>query len=467
MSEPTTATPAPQGRRTAAGRRVNPTVVIGVVLVGLTVGALLLVSPHEAADRSAGPETARLTSASVGCPAALVGAGTVSVATGEPELKGDVTVTGSGEPRSLALDAPGTSTVDAEDPVAVTGTGDMAAGLLAARFGGDQLAAVDCPRPSPEAWFTGVGAGARHDSVIELVNPDEGPAVADISVYGRGGQIDVPGLRGVTVRGQDSVRLQLGQLLPRRSELALHVTVSRGRLAASLLDQVPSLGARPATEDFLPSQPAPGLDQVLLGLPAGQGEDVLAVANPGEDEARVKIKVLTADSEFAPEGLEELRVAPGTVRTVSLTSIVRGAIGDGALGLTVTSTRPVTTTLRSVVDDDLSHVAPVAASAEAMTLLLPPGDARVVLGDATGVGVATVSAWTADGRALEEQKVELKPGQGGVVDLPRGAALVRVETQRAAVHAAAIVTGPGGAAVLGFRELLTESLIPDVRPGLS
>jgi len=312
-----------------------------------------------------------------------------------------------------------------------------------------------------------VGAGARHDSVIELVNPDEGPAVADISVYGRGGQIDVPGLRGVTVRGQDSVRLQLGQLLPRRSELALHVTVSRGRLAASLLDQVPSLGARPGTEDFLPSQPAPALDQVLLGLPSGRGEDVLAVANPGEDEARVKIKVLTADSEFAPEGLEELRVAPGTVRTVSLTSVVRGAVGDGALGLTVASTRPVTTTLRSVVDDDLSHAAPVAASSEAMTLLLPPGDGRVLLGAASGVGVATVSAWTADGKELEQQEVELKPGQGGVVDLPRGAALVRVETQRASVHAAAIVTGPGGAAVLGFRELLTEALIPDVRPGLS
>lgn len=465
MSEPTTH--APRGRRTAAGRRLNPTVVIGVVLVALTVGALLLVFPHEAADRSAGPQTATLTAASVGCPAALPGAGTVSVATGEPGLEGDVTVTGGDEPETVALAAPGTSTVDTEGPVAVTGTGDMAAGLLAARFGGDQLAAVDCPRPSPEAWFTGVGAGARHDSVIELVNPDEGPAVADISVYGRGGPVDVPGLRGVTVRGQDSVRLRLGQLLPRRSELALHVAVSRGRLAASLLDQVPSLGARPGTEDFLPSQPAPANDQVLLGLPEGEGEDVLAVANPGEDEARVKVKVLTVDSEFAPEGLEELRVAPGTVRTVSLTSILRSAVREGAIGLTLTSTRPVTATVRSVVGDDLSHAAPVTASSEPMTLLVPPGDGRVLLGAASGVGVATVSAWTAEGRALEPQEIELEPGQGGVVDLPRGAALVRVETRRSAVHAAALVTGPGGAAVLGFRELLTEALIPDVRPGLS
>ena len=83
------------------------------------------------------------------------------------------------------------------------------------------------------------------------------------------------------------------------------------------------------------------------------------MANPGEDEARVKLRILTADSVFAPEGVEELRVPPGTVRTVTLTSALRAAVEDGALGIDVTGTVPVTAALRSVVDGDLSHAVPV------------------------------------------------------------------------------------------------------------
>lgn len=459
---------APAGRRTATRRlSVNPTVVIGFVLVVLTVGALVLVTPHEAADRSTPPTEATLTAASVGCPAALAGAGAVVLATGRDDVDGTVTVTGSGDPQEVPLRSGETSTLDATGPVAITGEADLAPGLVAARFGSADLAAVDCPAPSPETWFTGVGAGGRHDSVVELVNPDEGPAVVDITVFGRGGTVDVPRLRGVTVSGHDSVRLRLGALAPRRSELALRVVVSRGRLAASLLDQIPELGARPATEDFLPGQAAPTTSTTLLGVPPGEGTDVLALANPGADEARVEIKVVTADSTFAPAGLEEVRVPAGAVRTVSLSSVLRDAVDEGALGLRVSSTRPVTSALRSVVEDDLSHAAPVIASREPMTLLVPRGVGRVLLADAGGVGVATVEAWDAAGDELGSVKIELSPGQGGVVDLPRGAVLVRVTPARTSVGAAALVTGPSGAAVLGFRELLTKALIPDVRPGLS
>jgi hypothetical protein len=455
------------GRRTATRRLgFNPTVVIGFVLVVLTVGALMLVEPHEPEDRSTPPQKATLTSSSVGCPAALAGAGTVSLATGSDDVDGTVTLTGNGEPQDVPLRSGRVSSVDATAPVAVTGEAELAPRLLAARFGGTELAAVDCSAPSPETWFTGVGAGARHDSVVELVNPDEGPAVADITVYGRGGQIDVPPLRGVTVSGHDSVQLRLGELAPRRSELALRIVVSRGRLAASLLDQIPELGARPASEDFIPGQAEPARSVTLLGLPPGEGTDVLAVANPGEDEARVEVKVVTADSTFAPAGLEEVRVPPGAVRTVSLSSVLREAIRDGALGLEVTASAPVTSTLRSVVGDDLSHAAPVDASGAPMTLLVPPGVGRVLLADAGGVGVATVESWDADGKQLASDRLELSPGQGGVVDLPRGAALVRVTPDRTTVRAAALITGPSGAAVLGFRELPTEALIPDVRPGL-
>lgn len=461
MSSPET------GRRTAVARRIDPTALIGAVLVVLTIGALLLVQPHEPRQRRLDPSTTTLTSVSLGCPSALPGGAAVAVATAGDSVEGEVSVLARGDETSLPVASGRVGSLEEERPLAITGTGDLAPGLIAARFGGRALAAVDCPAPTPETWFTGVGAGARHDSVLELVNPDEGPAVADVTVYGRGGAIDVPDLRGITVRGRDSLRLQLGEVMPRRSELALRVVVSRGRLSASLLDQIPELGARPLTEDWLPGQAEPTTDAVLLGLPKGEGTDVLAVTNPGDSEARVRVRILTTDSAFVPEGVDEVRVPPGSVRTVTLTTAVRAGVRDGALGIEVTSSEPVTSTLRTVVADDLSHAVPVLASEEAMTALVPPGAGSVLLADAGAAGVATVEAWTADGKELESQRVELKPGQGGLVELPEGAVLVRVTPRRTSVHAAALVTSPrAGAAVVGFRELVTEALIPDVRPGL-
>ena len=50
----------------------------------------------------------------------------------------------------------------------IRGSDDLAPGLLGLRSGVAPLTAQDCSVPSSEQWFTGVGAGADHDSVIEL-----------------------------------------------------------------------------------------------------------------------------------------------------------------------------------------------------------------------------------------------------------------------------------------------------------
>jgi hypothetical protein len=81
-------------------------------------------------------------------------------------------------------------------------------------------------------------------------------------------------------------------------------------------------------------------------------------------------------------------------------------------------------------------------------------------------GTVTITSGNRAGREPEEKRLELKPGTGGEVRLPPGAALVRVTLHRTSVHAALMVTG-NGATVLPFREQVTDALIPDVRPGLS
>lgn len=455
------------GRRSAPGGRggLTSTGVLALVLPAATVGTLLLVQPHEPVDARRPPEPTTLRSAAVACPSAPDGPGVAYVGTGQPDARGTVTVTTGGKQSPVPVRAGKLSPVRGSGPVVVEGEGDLAPGLLAGRFGDRRLAAVDCPLPAPESWFTGVGAGTTHNSVLELTNPDAGPAVADVTVLASTGEIAESGLRGVTVPGEESVRLDLSEAVPRRTDLALRVVVSRGRLAASVLDEIPQLGSRRLTQDWLASQAEPAERNILLGLPPGAGTHSLAVANPGEDEVRASVKILTEDAAFAPQGLDELRVPPGSVRTLDLSRAVRTAIRDGAIGIEVTSTGPVTAGSRAVVEDDLSLSAPVQRSGSPMSLAVPPGQASVLLADAAGVGTATITSWNQAGRQLQEKRLELKPGTGGEVRLPAGAALVKVTPRRTSVHAALMVTGDG-ATVVPFHEQVTDALIPDVRPGL-
>ena len=458
------------GARSARQRRlaVDVTTVLAVVLPILTVVAVLLVRPGDAGSTSHAPSRTALTSASVVCPTALPQASTVHLATADKGVRGEVGVTAGQDTQKVSLSSGNVTSVSPGDgPVVVTGEGDLAPGLVGARFGGKSLAAVSCPATSPDQWFTGIGAGAGHDSTLELVNPDAGPAVADVTVYGRTGVIDVPHLRGVSVPGHQSVRLDLGQVVPRRVELALHVVTSRGRLASSVLDTADELGSGATSSDWLPAQPEPTTSNVLLGATAGQGTRDLALANPGEDEARVTVKVISPKSVFAPEGLDEIRLAPGAVKRVDLSQQLAAAIPEGAFGLQIASTVPVTATLRSFVDGDLSHATSGTPVTTGSTVVVPEGDKQVLLAAADGVGAVTVVARSADGKKLATEHAEVRPGTGAVVKLPPKATLVSVVPSRVSVVGAVQVTGAGaGAAVVPLVELVRNGLIPDVRPGL-
>jgi hypothetical protein len=283
-------------------------------------------------------------------------------------------------------------------------------------------------------------------------------------VLGANGPRDVPQLRGLTVQGGRSLRVDLTEAVPTKSELALQVVVSRGRLGVSVDDGIPALGTRQATRDWLSSTAEPTTRQLLLGLVEGEGRDALTIANPGDDEARVEVRIVTADAAFVPEGMAEIVVPPGSVEPVPLTAELRDQIADGALGIQLTSTTAVTAGLASVVAGDLSHAAAVDRSGVAMTALVPPGESSVVLAASERAGTAVVSAYD-DGRLLEEERVELGQGSGTTIELPRDTSLVRVTPRRTSVAGAVVTTGDG-ATVSPLRELVRTTLVPDVRPGL-
>jgi hypothetical protein len=295
-----------------------------------------------------------------------------------------------------------------------------------------------------------------------LVNPDPGPAVADVTVLGARGAVDAPSLRGITVPGGRSLRLDLAREIPLRGELAARVAVSRGRLGVYAADSFDQLGSGDAGVDWLAAQ-QPDTSLTLLGLPTGRGSRSLVVANDGENEARVVVRVVTKDAAFRPESLDEVRVPPGTVRRVALSSILGSAVKDGAIGVQVEATRPVTATLRSFVDGDVSHTVPLPPVTDATQVVVPEGQGIVLLA-ADEVGSAEVVSQLADG-GRKVAAVDLAPGRTAVVRLPRGAVLAQVTPTGAPVRGVLVVQDQG-AAVIGLHELVRTGLVPDLRPAL-
>jgi len=455
------------GRRSATGRRrIGPTGLLALLLPLLTVGALALVQPDPTQVTSTPADSVPVDQADLVCPPAFAPESGLAVAPAG-RLDGGTAGVDGGEGDTTDIDLRSdavTALDDTTDAGFVRARGAVSAQLLAARFQPRGLAATECPLPRPSYAFTGVGADADHASVLQLSNPDTGPAVADVTVLGRNGPLDVPELRGLTVQGGRTVEVDLTEAVPTRNELALEVVVSRGRLGATVTDAIPALGTRVLTQDWLPASGEPVTEQLLLGLVEGSGTDTLGLANPGDDEVRVEVRIVTEDASFVPEGLDEIAVAPGSLESVTLTDQLREQIGNGALGLELRSTGPVTAGLASVVGGDRVHAPVVTRAEEPITALVPPGRSSLVLGGAEGSGVATVAAYDG-GRMLAEERVELTEGSGGTVQLPEATTLVRVTPRRTGVAASVVTTGDG-ATVVPLQELVRTALVPDVRPGL-
>lgn len=470
MSETSQATPPTPGRRNRTSRtsRLNLTTLLAVLLPIACVLALLLVRPSEHEPREHPPTRTTLTSATLVCPPALPGAPELALTSTADDAQGELTV-GHGKNAETADVSAGTvTTIRRENAAAVSGEDDLAPGLVATRFGGDEAAATSCLPPDPHQWFTGVGAGAGHTSVLELTNPDSGTALADVAVLNGSGMVDAPRLRGVSVPGGSTVRLDLGALIPQRGELALDVLTVRGRLGASVLDRFDRVGSEPLTQDWLPGQGEPSSDNLLLGLAPGQGGRTLVVANGGDDEVRATVRIVTGDSVFAPKDVPELRIAPQSVRRLTLSSVLGEAMSDGAIGLSVTASGPVTTTLRSLVAGDLSHTVTGVPLTSPATMLLPPGegDRTVTIAGAARAGTVTVVSRSESGEQVGKKTIEVAPDQGATIDLPPAAVLTTVTPARTAIYGSLVVSNRSGGTVLPLVAPVTSGLVPHVRPGL-
>lgn len=448
--------------------RLDVTTGLAIALPVVAALLLALVRPDAASIERRAPATSALTTSSVVCPSALDGRSgsesTLRVASASG-VSGSLTVTSDAGAASAEV-APGrvAEQPGQDSPVVVTGQDGLAPGVVAGMSSSNPLTALDCTPPAASQWFTGVGAGPTHSSVLELTNPNPGQAVAVVEVLSDEGPLDVPALRGIAVEGRSHVQVDLGTVVPRTGDLALHVVVDRGQLGVAVRDRGERLTGGTTAEDWLPAQGRPALRNILLGVQPGPGRHTLTLANDTDDQATARVRVITKGAAFAPAGATPITVPPHTAIGTVLDDLLAGETAHDAIGLEVVADHRVTASLRSVTGGDLSLLVPGRRVFTPTTAIVPAGTKRLVLAGADAVGVARVVARAADGTGLLDQRVSLAPDQGAALDLPDRTASVEVSPQRTALRGGVLVEG-GGSAVVRLRELVRAGAVPAVAPG--
>ena len=479
MTDPTT---PPEGTRTGRRasvvrrRRVDILVALAITLPVVVAVGVAVIGGEDATppDAVRPPTSAALTSATEVCPAGL-GPGAGPVRAGRsPGVAGGELAVGTGPLTSASVREGASVTVSGDGTVVVpgsagatvlTGKGAAAPGIVAGR--GERLAVPECRAPSYDEWLVGLGASARYATTIELVNPDDGEAVVDLALSDASGPVEEPALRGIQVPAHGVKRVDLATSAPRRSLTAAHVTVIRGRVTATARTTRDPLGRGRVSTDFQPAQAAPETSNLILGLPAGPSGATLLVANPGPDEVRATLRLVTTDATFAPTGAEPISVAPGAVASLDLSPLLSGKSGEGVVGVLVDAPGPVLASVRVLQRSDLVLLAPGVDVREPTGAIVPAGPKTLLLGGAQRAGVVHVTSYDAAGKELRADRVEVAPDRAASLALPPGAVRVAVEPRNTRISGVFSMPAPGregGLATLRLRPAETHARIPAVAP---
>lgn len=463
--------------RKQRSRRLDNTALVALGLIATMAVALLLNRPHQWEQPKLAADSSAPTAATVVCPGkAKKGTDQLTV-TNAVDGSGEVTLSGPGAGEGAkATVGSGKVTGASVKPgsVVVKAGKEVAPGLVAGRSTTKPLAATGCLAPQAEAWFPGVGAGATHDSVLELTNPNSGAATVDISLYDDKGAVTVPeDLRGVAIPGNTTRTFDLLHVIPRKGELSLKTTVVRGQAGVMVRDRAIALETEATSEDYFPGQSVPAETNLLVGYPKKSSNRTLTVANPGDTQVSAELRLLTPKNVLTPEGAPEIKVPPNGQAQVDLTKLLgKGSAGD-AYGLEIVATGPVTTAMRSVGGGDVAITTATETISKPTAVVVPAGAGVgkkhvVISGPVTKTGssgTVKVVPMNAKGKALKAKSVKVGPGLGAEIEVPAEAALIQLVPEGVEVNAAVVLSGAGDA-VVPFRPLRSEVRTAGVAPGL-
>lgn len=344
--------------------------------------------------------------------------------------------------RAVVARASGAAAPGLAAGVLTRSTEDAARGLLGAA----------CVPPASDFWFVGSGAVVGQRGRVYLTNPEAAPAVVDLTLYGPDGPVSAPAGRGIAVDSGAQQVMLLDALAPGTPVFAVHVRARTGRVAAAVRDQQVE-GLTPRGADWVPATAPPARRLLVAGVVAGSGERRLQVVAPGESDAIVKVRLLTAGGSIAPAGLDVLEVRAGTVAEVDLADATRGQAAAVALDSDVPVAAAVL--VRAQGSGPLTDVAWTSASRP-----LRPGRPGVLPLVRSGPGTSTGLLLAAPGRDATVTLAPLPPAAGTPTEVrvPGGSqVLVDLGTVTTAADAALNLTPAAGSGPVAAVGAVSES----------
>jgi hypothetical protein len=227
-------------------------------------------------------------------------------------------------------------------PVQVNVDGPLATNLGATQFTRQtigtswQVSTSPCEGPTTHAWFVGFSTGVGAHATLLLSNVDDVAATVNVGIYGDSSPPNTDAEHGLTVAPRTQLAVRLDTVAPGLSNAAAEVTATAGRDVPALRFDAQN-GSIPLGVDFVPRASGAALSQTVPGIPGGEGSRRVVIAAPGEVDATVSVKLVTADGSYTPTGLDVVDVPAGGVVSVDLDKELKGA----AAGVVVTSTEPV------------------------------------------------------------------------------------------------------------------------------
>jgi len=349
-------------------RRPTPVFIATVALVIVALGSQAL-SGGESSRVSA---TAGFVAPQVCPPATSSGASNVTTTN---------TVTAAGDLAQVrALTRTGKTLITAEQEVdslrvqtAVAVTGTEHSALLSAARVQVWIAVQTCQAAVFDTWLVGGSGGIDSQSRLTLTNNGAGDATVEINAWTANGSAAPANL---VVNALASTVVSLDRFALGSTAVAVRVRALSGRVAVSLFD-VRSRGLTPLGADFVPAGVEPQERQVIVGITGGVPKARLRLLAPGDEDAVVRVDLVTGADRFTPTGLDEVELPAGRVIDVDVP--LRAVTGVGAL--VIESTAPIVAGLYQPAGANKRDFAWLASSRPlgASTLVLPSSFASTLV----------------------------------------------------------------------------------------
>ncbi|WP_318210108.1 DUF5719 family protein [Streptomyces sp. SJL17-1] len=326
---------------------------------------------------------------------------------GGKKAKAPATVTAPGKPVTSEANGPAAP--------ALTGaaTGTLAPGWTVQQTtvvpagGARGLLGLSCGAPDTDFWFPAASTAKERQDYVHLTNPDDTAAVADIELYGPEGVLKSQFTEGIPVPARSTVPVLLSTLTSEAAQqsVTVHVTTRSGRVGAAIGSADEKLGS-----DWIAASADPASSAVLPGIPADATSVRLVAFVPGEDDADLKVQLVTRSGTIVPAGAGSLHVKSGMTASVELPDLTRGEAGSLMLSPSdPKKSTPVVAALRVVrgkgEDTEVAFVPATGAIS-----------ARATIADNRAKG--TTLALTAVG-ADAQVKVTASAGSGGGTPVSR------------------------------------------------